>query len=200
MTTRNRADRGGKKFRIQGANLSDNPNEHPALRAFARHSDLKARRSRLESMNNVTSCFFASVALLWGMLVSGCSTGRAHYAYSGGTHYTYTSNRPVVLAQAATMDCRPGDSTMTCCIKKHPQDPVGACGATQSEVDQVLRAARADADDDDYSNNDSLPEWKQDCIRNYNRCQDRKWTGNCHDCMRLCEGQQKWPSGKCHGK
>jgi len=115
-------------------------------------------------------------------------------------HYTYTSSRPVVLAQAATMDCRPSDSTMTCCIKKHPQDAVGACGATQSEVDQVLRAARADADDDDYSNNDSLPEWKQDCIRKYNRCQDRKWTGNCHDCMRLCEGQQKWPSGTYHGK
>lgn len=70
-------------------------------------------------------------------------------------------------------------------------------GATQSEVDQVLRAACADADDDDYSNNDSLPEWKQDCIRKYNRCQDRRWMGNCHDCMRLCEGQHEWPEEMC---
>jgi hypothetical protein len=86
---------------------------------------------------------------------------------------------------------------MICCIKKHPLDPVGACGATQSEVEQVLRAARADADDDDYSNNASLPEWKQDCIRKYNRCQDRKWTGKCDDCMRLCEGQRAWPEEMC---
>jgi hypothetical protein len=152
-------------------------------------------------MKNLTSCLFVIGSLLWGVVTSGCSAGRAHYAYSGGTtRYAYTANSPVVvLAQAATMDCRPGDSTMTCCIKKHPQDPVGACGATQSEVDQVLRAARAgsDADDDDYSNNESLPEWKQDCIRKYNRCQDRKWTGNCNDCLRRCEGQHEWPRDMC---
>ena len=154
-------------------------------------------------MKHLTSAVFLGLALLWAALVSGCSAGRAHYAYSSGTtHYTHTWSRPVVLAQAATMDCRPTDSTMVCCIKKHPQDAVGACGATQSEVDQVLRAVRAgsDADDDDYTNNDSLPEWKQDCVRKYNRCQDRKWTGNCHDCLRLCEGQHEWPSKKCHGK
>ena len=102
----------------------------------------------------------------------------------------------VALAQASTMDCRPGDSTVVCCIKKHPRDPAGACGATPSEVEQVLRAVRsdADADDDDYSNNASLPEWKQACIRQYNRCQDRKWMGNCNDCLRRCEGQQEWLS------
>jgi hypothetical protein len=158
-------------------------------------------------MKNLTSCLFVIGALLWGVLTSGCSAGRAPYAYSGGTtHYVYTSNSPVVLAQAATMDCRPSDSTMTCCIKKHPQDPVGACGATQSEVDQVLRAVRAGSDvdegedEDDFSNNASLPKWKQKCIENYNECVEDDWTGNCHDCLRLCEGQHKWPSGKCHGK
>ncbi|WNG22662.1 hypothetical protein F0U62_00480 [Cystobacter fuscus] len=135
------------------------------------------------------------------MLASGCSASRAHCAYSGGTtHYAYAANSPVVLAQAATMDCRPGDSTMTCCIKKHPQDPVGACGATPSEVDQVLRAVRAgsDVDEDDFSNNASLPKWKQKCIEAYNDCQNDGWTGDCHDCLRLCEGQHKWPTKKCH--
>lgn len=132
---------------------------------------------------------------LWGMIASGCSAGMTHYANSGGTHYTYTSNRPIVLAQAATMDCRPGDSTIVCCIKKHPYDPVGACGATQSEVDQVLRAVRKDTDD--YANNDSLPEWKQECIRDYNDCMNDRWTGNCHDCLRRCEGQHEWPSDMC---
>jgi hypothetical protein len=92
---------------------------------------------------------------------------------------------------------------MACCIKKHPYDPVGACGASPSEVEQVLRAVRSDVDeeeDDDFSNNASLPKWKQKCIENYNECVEDDWTGNCHDCMRLCEGQHKWPSGKCHGK
>jgi hypothetical protein len=154
-------------------------------------------------MKPLASVVFVGLALLWGVFVSGCSAGRAHYAYSGGTtRYAYTSNRPAVLAQSATMECRPSDSTMTCCIKKHPQDPVGACGATQSEVDQVLRAVRAgsdvDEDEDDFSNNASLPKWKQKCIEAYNDCQNDGWTGDCHDCLRLCEGQHKWPTKKCH--
>ena len=157
-------------------------------------------------MKNLNCVLHLGAAVVWGVLASGCSTSRAHYAYSAGTHSSYTSNRPVVLVQAATMDCRPGDSTLTCCIKKHSQDPVGACGATQSEVDQVLRAVRAgsdvdeDEDEDDFSNNASLPKWKQKCIERYNECVEDDWTGSCHDCLRLCAGQHKWPSAKCHGK
>ncbi len=152
-------------------------------------------------MENLTSSLFISGSLLLGVFTSGCSAGKEYYAYSGGTtRYAYTSNLPVVLAQAATMDCRPSDSTMTCCIKKHPQDPVGACGATRSEVEQVLRSVRAgsDVDEDDFSNNASLPKWKQKCIEAYNDCQTDGWTGDCHDCLRLCEGQHKWPTKKCH--
>jgi len=148
-------------------------------------------------MKNPISCFFIIEALLWGFLTSGCSASRAHDASSGGAHYAYTSSRPVILAQAATMDCRPGDSTMTCCIKKHPQDPIGSCGATQSEVDQVLRAVRTGSDANDFANNESLPEWKQECIRYYNDCQNKGWTGNCHDCLRRCEGQHEWPFSMC---
>jgi hypothetical protein len=87
---------------------------------------------------------------------------------------------------------------MTCCIKKHPHDPVGACAASPSEVEQVLRAMRVDEDEDDFANNASLPEWKQECIRNYNRCQNRGWTGKCDDCLRYCEGQHEWPDHWCH--
>jgi hypothetical protein len=89
---------------------------------------------------------------------------------------------------------------MTCCIKKHPLDPVGACGASPSEVEQVLRAVRADEDEDedDFANNASLPEWKQECIRLYVRCQNRGWTGKCDDCLRYCEGQHDWPRDWCH--
>lgn len=88
---------------------------------------------------------------------------------------------------------------MTCCIKKHPYDPVGACGATPSEVEQALRAVRADVDvdEDDFANIKDLPEWKQRCIKGYYSCQQYGWTGNCYDCLRYCEGQHEWPIRKC---
>jgi hypothetical protein len=117
--------------------------------------------------------------VLWGVLALDCSAGTA--ALGPG-------------------DCRPGDSSMTCCIKKYPYDPVGACGASPSEVEQVLKTVRADEDDDadDFANNAALPGWKQKCIRSYVKCKNGGWTGNCHDCMRYCEGQHQWPSGECH--
>lgn len=43
-----------------------------------------------------------------------------------------------------------------------------------------------------------VPDWKQRCIDAYYDCQQHNWTGNCHDCLRLCEGQQEWPEEKCH--
>ncbi|PTL77130.1 hypothetical protein DAT35_46700 [Vitiosangium sp. GDMCC 1.1324] len=89
---------------------------------------------------------------------------------------------------------------MVCCIKNHPLDPVGACGASPSEVEQVLRAVRADEDEDeeDFSNNASLPEWKQKCIRYYYDCRNLGWTGKCDDCLRYCEGQLgNWPFNWC---
>jgi len=121
------------------------------------------------------------MALVWGPLASGCSAGSA---------------------AMGPADCRPVDSTMTCCIKKHPYDPAGACGASPSEVEQALRAVRMDEDEDededDFANNASLPEWKQKCIRYYNDCRNLGWTGKCDDCLRYCEGQHgKWPFHWC---
>ena len=90
---------------------------------------------------------------------------------------------------------------MTCCIKKHPHDPVGACAASPSEVEQVLRAMRLeDEDEDDFANNASLPEWKQKCIQLYYKCQQERWTGKCDDCLRYCEGQQRWPEDRCRSR
>ena len=88
---------------------------------------------------------------------------------------------------------------MACCIKKHPYDPVGACGASPSEIEQALRAVRSDEDEDedDFANNASLPRWKQKCIRYYNACVNDRWTGKCDDCLRRCEGQHEWPFEMC---
>ncbi|SEK74851.1 hypothetical protein SAMN05444354_102237 [Stigmatella aurantiaca] len=62
-------------------------------------------------------------------------------------------------------------------------------------------AASADAtseQEDDFANNAHLPEWKQECIRNYVACQNETdWQGPCYDCLRRCEGQQDWPFGMC---
>lgn len=96
---------------------------------------------------------------------------------------------------------------MTCCIKKHPTEPVGACGASPSDVEQALKSVEtdvevapmtADEEGDDFANNASLPAWKQECIRNYTVCKNQGWTGNCHDCLRYCEGQKRWPINQCH--
>jgi hypothetical protein len=132
----------------------------------------------LEVMKNPNRAIRLGMAALWGVLVSGCSAGTA------------------VLGPA---DCRPGDSTMACCIKKHPYDPVGACGASPSEIEQALRAVRSDEDEDedDFANNASLPRWKQKCIRYYNACVNDRWTGKCDDCLRRCEGQHEWPFEMC---
>lgn len=137
---RNKVDPGGKKFRISCVNLKGKECELPTPRAWSGHSVLGRACSSLDCMKHLTFIVFFGVALLWGLFASGCSARRVHSICSDGTHCT--SRRPIPLAQAATMDCRPGDSTLTCCIKKHPNDPVGACGATPSEVEQVsgLRA------------------------------------------------------------
>jgi hypothetical protein len=94
---------------------------------------------------------------------------------------------------------------MTCCIKKHPYDPAGACGATASDIEQALKSVRADDDiatmtmddEDEFANNKDLPEWQQRCIKAYVTCQNAGWMGKCDDCLRYCEGQHEWPIRKC---
>jgi hypothetical protein len=126
-------------------------------------------------MRSGNSTLLLGAALSVEVVISGCSSGSAALLPS---------------------DCRPGDKTMTCCIKKFPADPVGACGATASDIETALRMA-SQADEDDFANNASLPEWKQWCIKFYVRCVHHGWTGQCDDCLRYCEGQQDWPTDQC---
>ncbi|MFY0528185.1 hypothetical protein ACN28I_35185 [Archangium gephyra] len=121
-----------------------------------------------------------------------------------------------VLASSCAMgslsltDCRPGEPSTNCCIKKFPLSPVESCGATMPEVDLVLKAMSMaltvemaaqkvddDAEEDDFANNKDLPEWKQECIRGYSNCKEYGWTGNCYECLRFCEGQRAWPIATC---
>ena len=110
------------------------------------------------------------VAVLVGGLVSGC---------------------------AAAIACRPGESTVDCCIKKYPLTALESCTASRSDVSRVLRDVALKIDDEDFENNEDLPEWKQECIKNFVYCVDDHWGGPCYDCLRRCEGQHKWPGEMC---
>jgi hypothetical protein len=111
---------------------------------------------------------------------------------------------------------------MSCCIQNHPLTFIESCGADPLEAARILialeqlggdvrpgtatmaskddsEAAEADsAVTDDFANNADLPEWKQECIRNYVACQtEPDWRGPCYSCLRRCEGQQQWPFKMC---
>jgi hypothetical protein len=103
----------------------------------------------------------------------------------------------LVSGCAAAIACRPGDSTVDCCIKKYPLSPLENCTASRSDVLRVLRDMSLRIDDEEFENNKDLPEWKQICIKNFVRCQDEGWKGPCYDCIRYCEGQHEWPEAKC---
>jgi len=155
-------------------------------------------------MNHLTPLISLGVTLLWALFVSGCSA-TAHS----------TANRPTLLAQTTPMDCRLGDSTMVCCVKKHPYDPAGACGAVASDIEAAVKAgARVEnalerrADDGagegaGEESDDPDEGWREHCRDTYVRCQDQKkprWVGPCHDCFRWCEGQRQWPYHMCWPK
>lgn len=103
---------------------------------------------------------------------------------------------------------------MSCCIQNHPLTAVESCGASAQDIAEVFNGARVlneatkaeettteEVDipsEDDFANNRHLPEWKQDCIRNYVACRNESdWQGPCYDCLRRCEGQQQWPFKMC---
>jgi hypothetical protein len=138
----------------------------------------------MESSNQTWSL---GMVVLWGVLTSSCAAG-----------------------SLSVTDCRPGEPSTNCCIKKFPLSPVESCGASVSEVDRVLKsmalaitvqmaADKVDdaAEEDDFANNKDLPEWKQECIRGYSNCKEYGWTGNCYECLRFCEGQRAWPIATC---
>ncbi len=129
--------------------------------------------------------------MLWGVLASGCSMGA------------------VALGPG---DCRSGDHTMTCCIKKHPYDPVGACGATASDIEEAIEAGvrienalqpGVEGAGEGEETDDPDEGWREHCRDTYVLCRDQKkprWVGNCYDCFRWCEGQRQWPFKMCWQK
>jgi hypothetical protein len=109
-------------------------------------------------------------------------------------------------AGCAAALCQAGEPSVNCCIKKFPLSPVESCAATEAEALIVLNGLRmayeasqnTEDAEDDFANNAHLPEWKRECIGNYVACKNEPdWTGPCYDCLRRCEGQQRWPFGMC---
>lgn len=98
---------------------------------------------------------------------------------------------------------------MVCCIKNFPATPVQSCGATVVEVAEVLNGAQvlgeaagaadegAQGKADEDAAEDPDEGYRQHCIDMYVLCVHRKWTGNCHDCLRYCQGQRQWPFNIC---
>ena len=111
-----------------------------------------------------------AMAVLAGVLASGCAT-------------------------ATSTSCRPGDPSLACCIQKFPLSPNESCAASEAAAVPIPEGIRMGIEEDDFANNADLPEWKQECIRAYVGCKRMRWQGNCYDCLRLCEGQRKWPGG-----
>ncbi|MFY0573374.1 hypothetical protein ACN28S_02510 [Cystobacter fuscus] len=121
----------------------------------------------MENLNCISRIW---IAVLVGGLVSGC---------------------------AAAIVCRPGESTVDCCIKKHPLTAIENCIASRSDILRVLRDISLKIDDEEFENNKDLPEWKQICIKKFVLCADEGWDGPCYDCLRYCEGQHEWPTDRC---
>jgi hypothetical protein len=93
---------------------------------------------------------------------------------------------------------------MSCCIQNHPLNPVESCAADPLEAVRILEAlGKLDAAQHvkgAAGQKDGTPEWKQKCIRTYNKCINQNWLGTwtCADCLRYCEGQQgDWPKDRC---
>jgi hypothetical protein len=104
---------------------------------------------------------------------------------------------------------------MSCCIQNHPLTPVQSCGADPLEAAEILKtfeslyaanpeakeAAAADVAEveqaEDWTSIADLPEWKQRCIKFWNACKNKGWSGSCTDCLRYCEGQREWPTHIC---
>lgn len=88
---------------------------------------------------------------------------------------------------------------MSCCVQNHPLTPVQSCGADPLEAAEILEAlGQIEAAARVLEAAGRLPRWRRECIDNYAECQQRKWVGNCYDCLRRCEGQHKCPEDMCY--
>ena len=158
-------------------------------------------------------------------LMGGCSTGArvttvralAPLPVAGPNLLLTTDPNPRTSVAQAAGSCW---NSISCCIQKYPFTFVQNCGADPLEAARILSVLEQFSGDvrtetatmatqdgteaadgakaDDFANNAQLPEWKQECIRNYVACQaEPNWQGPCYPCLRRCEGQQDWPFGMC---
>lgn len=118
---------------------------------------------------------------------------------SSGCVSTNSSGQQLVYLAQAAVECGPNDSTVSCCIKQHPGD-FERCGATappKPDVEDAVRAAQAASESAKDEEVDPDEGYRDHCIDMYVLCQLRKWSGNCHDCLRYCQGQKQWPFSVC---
>lgn len=109
-----------------------------------------------------------SCATLLIGLASGCSAGR-----------------PGLVA-----NCGPTDNTVSCCVKKHVGNPQ-ACGLNSTDATLILGMLKATEAAEEEEEGDPNEGWRDQCINLYVACKQRAWEGNCHDCLRWCQGQKQ---------
>nr|WP_238539978.1 hypothetical protein [Corallococcus macrosporus] len=64
-----------------------------------------------------------------------------------------------------------------------------------------MKRANEQGEEKEEEDDDPDAGWKEHCSNTYVACRDQKkprWTGDCYDCFRWCEGQRQWPFKKCH--
>lgn len=123
------------------------------------------------------SDFWAWFALLLGTTL-GCSAGR-----------------PAFVA-----NCGLTDNTVSCCVKKHVGKPE-ACGLGSTDATLILSVLKAtEGVEEEEEEDDPNEGWRDQCINLYVACKQRAWRGNCHDCLRWCQGQKHWPFHMCRGQ
>jgi hypothetical protein len=153
-------------------------------------------------MKDLCRTLSLGLTALMGVLDASCASAGHPAAVS-----------PTYLAQSAVTDCRPGDSSMVCCIKKFPLAAMESCGATAAEVAGVLNgikilseAAHSESGQPvetakESAKDDTDEGWREHCRETYVLCRDQKkprWVGDCYACFRYCEGQRQWPFDGCH--
>jgi len=117
----------------------------------------------------------------------------------GGCASTSSTHHQVLYLAQNVVECGPTDSTVSCCIKQHPGDPerCGIAAPPKPDVEDTVRAAQAASESPKDKEADPDEGYRDHCIGMYVLCQQRKWSGNCHDCLRYCQGQKQWPFNVC---
>lgn len=149
--------------------------------------------SRYSSRSNSHAAFLAACALA----LSACGTTNAARGTGG------SGDERAGIAQG--VECTPRDSTVSCCLKKHPHE-YERCGATRPPKKKQPPLPLLPTPEEQE-------EWNERCLDHYSRCieetQGDKWgrkfsESQCQACWDYCKRIGRWPdeaNGKqCPGK